>query len=203
MRITINRRELLLLGAATACPTIIIPGLAHATIPPPPSSPYYLWFIADGIYKIGTLLIVKLPSSAGTCQNYTASGVSIAFGANFTFTGRNGVNRWNAIIGAPLVKWWEVLDKRSGRYIKIYELDRLEAKFSDGSRVKVRFNGPYATLRFEPLVGTERLPDGTRLYPREGEHEGREKGRDGSGPTSVTPGISTFSWSWSSQAMPW
>ena len=202
MKGVLNRRDLLLFGAATACPTLL-----HATIPPPPSSPWYLLFIADGVYRVSGLYIVTLPASAGTCRNYTKAAVSQAFGANFTFTGRSQLSAWNMLTGAPSFRAWEVLDKRNGRYLYIWEQDRIEVKFADGSRVKLVFRGPHAVIRFEVLVGTERLADGTRLYPRlgerDGEHERREKGRDGSGPTSVTPGISTFSWHWSSQETPW
>ena len=54
---TINRRDLLLFGAASAGSSLIVfPTITHAVIPPPPISPWYLIFIADGIYKISNLL---------------------------------------------------------------------------------------------------------------------------------------------------
>jgi hypothetical protein len=202
MKGVLNRRDLLLFGAATAFPTIAV-----ATIPPPPSSPWYLLFIADGIYRISGLYTVTLPASAGTCRNYTKAAVSQAFGANFSFTGRSKLSAWNMLTGAPSFRAWEVLDRRNGRYLYLWELDRIEAKFADGSRVKVVFRGPNAVIRFEALVGTERLPDGTRLYPRTGDRDGGTyKGRgsrDGGGVTSVTPSVTMFSWHWSSQETPW
>ena len=197
----LSRRELLLLGAASACPT-----LAFATIPPPPSSPWYLIFIADGIYKISNLYVVDLPPAAGTCQNYTAAIVSQRFGANFTYTQRTGVSAWQMLLNAPSYRWWEYYDKRNGRYVRLYQGDRIEARFADKSRVKVIFRGEGAFLRFEPLVGTERLPDGTRLYPRERDRDGgQDKGRDGSdgGITRIRPTAFHFSWSYSTQDTPW
>ena len=207
----LNRRELLLLGGATACSTILVlPTTAHAVIPPPPPSAYLLIFIANGIYQISGFYTVTLPASAGTCQNYSANVVSQAFAANFSYTGRSGSSVWNAIIGAPLYKWWEMLDRRNGRYIRVYEGDRIEVRFADKSRVKLVFYGRYAAIPFKPLVGTERLPDGTRLYERDGRDGygggGGGKGRDGDGAQSVigvTPGIAMFAWHWSSQQTPW
>ena len=58
----INRRDLLILSAASAFPSTTL-----ATIPPPPSSPWYLLFIADGIYRISTFSIVNVPASVRTC----------------------------------------------------------------------------------------------------------------------------------------
>lgn len=201
---TINRRDLLLLGAATAFPTI-----ALATIPPPPPSLWYLIFIENGVYQISGLYRVTLPASAGTCQNYSATGISNAFSSNFSYTYRTGMSAWQMLLGMPQFRWYEYLDKRNGRYIRIWEYDRLEARFADGSRVKVVFRGPNAPLQFVPLVGTERLPDGTRLYPRTNDRDGgggtyKPRGsRDGGGVTSVKPTGMTFSWSWSSQETPW
>jgi hypothetical protein len=202
--LVLNRRDLLLLGgAATAFPSI-----AFATIPPPPSSPWYLLFIADGIYRISGLYTVTLPASAGNCRSYTKAAVSQAFGANFSFTGRSKLSAWNMLTGAPSFRAWEVFDKRNGRLLYIWELDRIEAKFADGSRVKVVFRGPHAVIRFEALVGTERLPDGTRLYPLDDRRgtlggDGKGRGLDGAGVTSVTPKVTMFAWHWSSQETPW
>ena len=195
-----NRRDLLLTVPA------FIPTLAYATIPPPPVSPWYLIFIADGVYRISNLYTVTLPASAGTCRNYNAATVSIEFGSHFRFTGRSGINAWNMLLGAPQYRWWEALDLRNGYYVRLYQYDRIEAKFADGSRVKVVFYGPNAVIRFQPLVGTERLPDGTRLYPKRDRDGGTYKGRgsrDGGGVTSVTPSVKMFSWHWSSQEVPW
>jgi len=196
-----NRRDLLLTVP------LFIPTFAQATIPPPPSSPWYLLFIADGIYKISNLYVVTLPASAGTCRSYSASVVSQAFGSKFTYTQRTGIGIWHLMLNAPSFRWWEYYDQRNGRYFRLYQGDRLEAKFSDGSRVKVVFNGQTAPVRFVPLVGTERLPDGTRLYPLDRDRDGglyKGRGsRDGGGVTSVTPSVTMFSWHWSSQETPW
>ena len=136
-KIHISRRELLL-----ACPTLaLFPTIAFATIPPPPSSPWYLIFIADGIYRISNLYTVTLPASAGNARNYNAAVVSQTFGANFTYTQRTGTSVWHQLLNAPTYRWWEYLDKRNGRIIRIWRGDRIEAKFADGSRVKVIFRG--------------------------------------------------------------
>ena len=163
--------------------------------PPPPPSLYYLLFIANGIYRISGLATVKLPASAGTCQNYNPAVVSQAFGANFTLTGRTAISRVEQIIGAPQLRWWEFLDKRNGRYIRIFEGDRIEVKFADGSRVKLKFNGPYAAIRFEPIHGTERLPNGARLFTRQCRSGTKKCG--GSIVIQVTPTLWTFAWHWS------
>ena len=207
----LNRRELLLLGAATACPTIIgFPTTAHALlIPPPPPSLWYLIFIADGIYKISGFYTVTLPASEGTAQNYNATSVGIAFGSNFSYTQRTAISGWNALLGAPQYRWWEYLDKRNGRYVRMYLGDRIEVKFADKSRVKIIFRGEGANPRFQPLVGTERLPDGTRLYPRTRDDRdgggGEQKTREGSNTfvTKINPPVSSFNWSYSTQETPW
>ena len=204
---TINRRDLLLFGAASAGSSLIVfPTITHAVIPPPPISPWYLIFIADGIYKISNLYVVDLPPEAGTAQNYSVTGVNYYFGANFTFTQRTGTSAWHMLLNAPSYKWWEYLDKRTGKYVRIYLGDRIEARFADKSRVKVVFGGQNAVYRFQPLVGTERLPDGTRLYPRE-PHSGGGGGGKGRGDhgsvTPVTPGVGMFAWHFSSQEVPW
>ena len=208
----LNRRDLLLLLGAAAPTLVLCPTPSFATIPPPPSSPWYLLFIADGIYRISGFYKVALPASAGNCRAYTSAVVSQAVGANFTFTGRYGISAWNAITGSPQQRWWEVYDRRNGLYVRIFEYDRFEVTFSDGSSVKVSFRGPNATLRFVPIVGTERLPDRTRLDGRTGTDRGTRggggKGRDGGGGGYVTPVSTTLiklSWSWgySSQEMPW
>ena len=196
-KIHISRRELLL-----ACPTLaLFPTIVHATIPPPPSSPWYLIFIADGIYRISGLYIVDLPASFGTARNYDKIDVSQAVRAQFTFTGPHGVSPWQMLIGSPSYEWFEAYDRRNGRIFRLWKYDRFEVRFSDKSRVKVRFNGLDTTPLFWPLAGTERRPDGQPM--RDGSHEGRERGDRGSGPVSVTPGIATFSWSYSTQTTPW
>ena len=192
----LNRRELLLLGAATWCPT-----LAHATIPPPPVSPWYLLFIRDGVYKISGFYIIDLPESYGTARTYDKIDVSQAVNRSFTFTGPHGVSPWNMLIGAPSSDWYEVLDRRNGRIFRIWKYDRFEVRFSNKSRVKVVFNGPNASSRFWPLAGSERRPDG-RLFG-EGDHEAREKGADAGGPTNATPGAGSFGWHYSTQEFPW
>jgi hypothetical protein len=200
----INRRDLLLLGGSSL---IVLPTLTHATIPPPPSSAWYLIFIADGIYKISGLYIVDLPASFGTCRAYDSIDVSTAVRNLFTFTGPNGVSPFQMLIGAPSSDWWEVLDRRNGRIFRIWRYDRFEVRFSDGSRVKVKFNGRDASTLFWPLAGTERLPDGTRLDGRTGVYRpaGGDKGRDGDRQyvTSVSPLRSNTLWSHSTQVTPW
>jgi hypothetical protein len=193
----LNRRELLLAAPAL----IVLPRLAFATIPPPPSSPWYLMFIADGIYKVSGFYIIDLPESYGTARTYDKIDVSQAVRSKFTFTGPHGVSPWNMLIGAPSHEYWEVLDKRNGRILRLWKYDRFEVRFSNKSRVKVVFNGPNASSRFWPLAGSERRPDG-ELFG-DGDHEQREKGRDGGGVTAYTPSVTQFSWSWSSQDTPW
>jgi hypothetical protein len=207
---TINRRDLLLAFGGSSL--IVFPTLSHAVIPPPPVSPWYLLFIADGIYRISGFYKVTLPASAGNCRAYSATVVSQAVGANLSFTGRYGISAWNTITGSPQQRWWEVYDRRNGLYVRLFEYDRFEVTFSDGSSVKVSFRGPNATIRFVAIVGTERLPDRTRLdgttrtdRPANG---GGHRSRDGGSGGYVTPVSATLiklSWSWgySSQEMPW
>lgn len=197
----LNRRELLLAAPAL----IVLPRLAFATIPPPPSSPWYLIFIADGIYKISNLLIIDLLPDAGTCQNYTASDVTIGFSRHLAYTKLTGISTWHLMTGAPYFRWWEYYDKRNARYVRLYQGDKIEARFYDKSRVTVIFRGPNAVIAFEPLRGSERLPDGTRLYPVtriDRDHPGKVRG-DGGGVTPVRPSTTMFKWSWSSQETPW
>lgn len=199
----LNRRELLLAAPAL----IILPRLAYATIPPPPASLWYLLFIADGIYKISNLLIIDLPPDAGTCQNYTASDVTIGFSRHLTYTKLTGISTWHLMTGAPYFRWWEYYDRRNQRYVRLYQGDKIEARFADKSRVTVIFRGPNAVIPFEPLRGTERLPNGALLNPpdRRGTLGGDGKGRDESGGfvTKITPSIATFKWSYSTQETPW
>jgi hypothetical protein len=210
MKTIINRRDLLLLGAASAVPTgLLLPSLTHAVIPPPPVSPWYLIFIADGIYRISGFYTITLPASAGTCQNYSAAAVSQAIGANLTFTGRWDYSPWNMLAGMSPAKWWEVYDKRVGKYIRIWEYDRFEVIFDDKSRVKVSFRGPNATIRFLPVVGTERLPNGARLNGRIGVDrpaDGRKSRDEGGGVSLITPiipSVGMYAWNYSSQVSPW
>ena len=184
---TINRRDLLLFGGSSL---IVFPTLGHATIPPPPISNWYLIFIADGIYRLSGLDAIELPASAGTCQNYSAQAVSNAVDAKFTFTGLDGIGAWQMLTNQPSYEWFEALDKRNGRFIRIWRYERFEVKFTDGSRVKVKFNGPNSTMPFQPVLGTERLPNGTRLNGRTGTDRpaGGHKSRDaGGGVTLITP----------------
>lgn len=206
----LNRRELLLLGAASALPTIIFPTTAQASLPP--SSLRYLLFIANGLYHITDLLYVKLPSTAGVSTNYTSAAVSSAFNAIFVYTGRTGVSSWHMLTNAPEYQWYEFLDLRSGLYTKIWRGDRLEAKFVDGSRVKVRFNGPDSIYRFSPIRGTERTSSGTLQYggmTGERDYDGCRRTRSckgdggGGGVIEIRPSSSNFLWSWSSQETPW
>ena len=196
-KIHISRRELLL-----ACPTIaLFPTIVHATIPPPPVSPWYLLFIRDGVYKISGFYIIDLPESYGTARTYDKIDVSQAVRSKFTFTGPHGVSPWNMLIGAPSHEYWEVLDRRNGRILRLWKYDRFEVRFSNKSRVKVVFNGRDASTLFWPLAGSERRPDGVPYG--EGDHEHREKGFDTGGPTNATPGAGSFGWHYSTQEFPW
>lgn len=205
----LNRRELLLLGVAT--PTLVLlPTFSFATIPPPPISIWYLLFIADGIYNLSNLRTIELPPSAGTCQNYTRSGVTIAVRANFTFTGNWNYGAWQMMTGSPIYKWWEAYDKRTGRFVKLWEGERIEVYFADKSRVKVTFRGPHASYPFDPIVGTERLPDGKRLNGRTGTdrpadgRKSRDEGGGGSGLiTPIIPSVGMYSRGHATQTLPW
>ena len=117
----LNRRELLLLGVAT--PTLVLlPTFSFATIPPPPISIWYLLFIADGIYKISNFYTVTLPASAGTCQNYTRPASVDAIRRQLHLHRPMGLRPWNMLAGRRRRKWWEVYDKRIGRYVRIWEV---------------------------------------------------------------------------------
>lgn len=199
----LNRRDLLLIGAASALPFSARAGLT------PPSSPYYLIFVVDGVYQVTNLRVIYLPPSYGTAEAYTRINVASLFQSTFDFTGVSGVGVWRQLLNAPSYRWWEVVDQRNGLIYKLWEGDKLEARFSDGSRVKVQFNRPDALAVFKVLVGTERRADGTRVYPRQGCHCHGDKGRDGrdSGVTQIRPPSTSFSlsWSWGSveQEIPW
>ena len=209
-KIHFNRRELLLFGGATVGSTLIVlPRIALATIPPPPISNWYLLFIADGIYRISDFYKVTLPYDAGTCQNYDDIAVSQAVRATFVFTGPHGVSPFRMLVGANSYDWWEVYDKRNGRYFRIWKYERFEVIFRDNSRVKVVFNGRDASTLFWPLEGTERLPDGTRLdgrtgvYRPAGGHKSRDDGGGNSLITPIIPSIGMYSTSHGSQVTPW
>ena len=203
---TINRRELLWLGGSTL---ILGPTLAHATIPPPPISNWYLIFIADGIYRISGLDAIELPASAGTCQNYSAQAISNAVDAKFTFTGLKGVGAWQMLTNQPIYEWFEAYDKRNDRFVRIWKGERFEVKFTDGSRVKVKFNGPNSTMPFQPILGTERLPNGTRLNGRIGvdrpatAHKSRDDGGGVSLITPIIPSVGMYVTGHASQVLPW
>lgn len=199
-----NRRELIVLGATSA----LFPTLSEAIILPPTSA-RYLFYLGSGRWQISDLLYVRLPPEAGTARGYTTSSVGVAFGANFAYTGTWGYGAWQMMTGAPTFQWFEFVDRRSGLYVKIWRGDKLEAKFSDGSRVKVRFNGVDAVNAFTPIRGTERLPDGSPLYVRTGENaDGCRRTRscrdDGGGSGApFRPSGGMMLWSWSTQATPW